>query len=78
MGKPFCNPNELAEYGENRGISRTLGLQTAISYLRQKSKPVLSFTEMESEPSYLDVGAKIFYRAAKRSLQRGKSIYSSY
>jgi DNA-binding CsgD family transcriptional regulator len=65
----------VAEHDEMGGVSRTLGVHTDITYLKQEGKPVLSFIGMDGEPSYLDVGAKnIFIESKEELTKREKQI----
>ena len=65
----------MAEHDKNGGVSRTLGVHTDITYLKQEGKPVLSFIGMDGEPSYLDVGAKnIFIESKEELTKREKQV----
>lgn len=64
------------QYDERtKGVLRTFGVHTDISYLKKEGKPVLSLIGLEGEPSYLDIDVeRVFAPTPSLITEREKQV----
>lgn len=55
----------ILQYDKSNNITRSLGIHTDISHLKNEGKPILSFIGLNGEPSYIDVKAENIFLPVK-------------